>query len=417
MKKVTFCAYDKPDSVGGPVSWIQRLAPRLAERGFNVRCLFILHWGETGVALASLRDAGIECEVAIGIDRTEDRIQWILQKLRENPPDIFVPNLVVAAYFAARWAREAGIRTVGVLHSDDEFYRAIQDEFVFGPAEFRVSSVVCVSEVIELEVISRNPDNVIVRRIPYGVSLPVGRVQPENGRIRLAFVGRLAEEQKRIGEVTRALCRVASELTGTEARIYGEGPDRQLVEDILANEGRGLPVYLEGRIDPNEVQGKLLDTDVLVLLSDYEGLPIALLEAMACGCIPVCLNIKSGIPELVEDGISGLLVADRDDSFVAAIKRLRDEPIGRAEMSSAARHKIETIFSETRSVNAWCDLFHLLGTSSLPPNRIGLDPSLDLPPVNNHLASADVRVAAPMRQRSFLCRGLRRLLALRIESF
>ena len=125
MLKVTFCAYDKPDNVGGPVSWLQRLAPALRDRGFDVRCLFILHWGDTGPTLSSLRSAGIQCDAVSGLDRTEERARWILERLGENPPDIFVPNLVVAAYFAARCAREAEIPTIGVLHSDDAFYRGI----------------------------------------------------------------------------------------------------------------------------------------------------------------------------------------------------------------------------------------------------------------------------------------------------
>src|SRR5688500_13271088 len=106
MIKVTFCAYDKPDNVGGPVSWIRRLFPLLRDRGIEPRCLFIMHWGNSGPALDALTEAGFDCRW-ITLDRTEDRIRWILEDLRDNPPDVFVPNLVVAAYYAARWAHEA----------------------------------------------------------------------------------------------------------------------------------------------------------------------------------------------------------------------------------------------------------------------------------------------------------------------
>ena len=50
-------------------------------------------------------------------------------------------------------------------------------------------------------------------------------------------MGRLAEEAKRISEVTRALCRAVREVPGTEAKIYGDGPERLVVEQILREEG------------------------------------------------------------------------------------------------------------------------------------------------------------------------------------
>jgi colanic acid/amylovoran biosynthesis glycosyltransferase len=166
--------YDKPDSVGGPVTWIQRLVPPLRDRGIDARCLFLLHWGETGPALEALRGAGVPCEAITAPIRTVERVKWILSCLDADPPDVFVPNLVVAGYYAGRWVKRAGIPTVGVLHSDDAYYRAIQDEFVFGKPEYRVSSLVCVSMELERQVLERNPRDVLVKRIPYGVPFIAG---------------------------------------------------------------------------------------------------------------------------------------------------------------------------------------------------------------------------------------------------
>ena len=98
--KVTFCVYDKPDNVGGPVTWVQRLLPALRERGIESRCLFLLHWGDTGPALRALRAQGFDCQAILAPDHTEDRVRWILDRVRADPPDVFVPNLVIAGYFA-----------------------------------------------------------------------------------------------------------------------------------------------------------------------------------------------------------------------------------------------------------------------------------------------------------------------------
>jgi len=382
LLKVTFCAYDKPESVGGPDSWLQRLLPALRGHGIEVKCLILLHWGDTGPTLEALRSQGIECSVTRCHERSEDRIRWILECLKEDPPDVFVPNLPVAAYFAAGSIRSAGVPTVGILHSDDPFYRALQDEFVFGKKRFRLSGLTCVSRELETQVLTRRPRDTRVWRIPYGVPVPNSQVTRQPGILRLAYVGRLAEEQKRISEVTRAFCRAVDQVPGTTAVIYGDGSGRANVEAILSKEGQELPVGLGGFIPSDRIQEKFLECDVLVLLSDYEGLPIALMEAMACGCVPICLRMRSGIPELVEDGVSGLLVDDREEGFVAAIRRLQDEPGLWQRLSLGARARIEKEFSHAVCNGQWASMLHDLAGTSEERRQIPIPRHIRLPARN-----------------------------------
>jgi glycosyltransferase involved in cell wall biosynthesis len=391
MLKVTFCAYDKPGNVGGPVSWLRRIVPLLRDRGIEVRCLFIMHFGETGPALSSLVAQGVPCSWT-NATTTEDRVRWILDELNSAPPDVFVPNLVVAAYFAARWARAAGIRTVGVLHSDDDFYHAIEDEFIFGEGPYRLDAVVPVSRGLEAAVNRRHPAETLVRRIPYGIVVPEATAARNGSALRLGYVGRFAEKQKRISDVVRAMCRAVREVQDTSAVLYGDGPDRAHVEQILGTEGAGLDVGLGGLVDSEEMQQRLTAVDAIVLLSDYEGLPIALLEAMATGCVPVCLGGNSGIPELVVDGETGLIVQDRGDSFVAAIRRLRDEPHLWSSLSRAARIRAAE-FSAESSADAWVLLFRELAQPASAPRVVRTPKELRLPAVNRDLASADVRLS------------------------
>lgn len=415
--KVTFCAYDKPDNVGGPPAWLQRLLPELREHGIESRCLFLLHWGETGPTLEFLCARGFDCPAVPAHPTTEQRIGWILERLREDPPDIFVPNLVVAAYLAVRWVREAGIPSVGILHSDDPFYQGLQDQFLFGRPQDRVSAMVCVSKELERQVLGRGAEPATIARIGYGVPVPETQVQLQPGHLRLVFVGRLAEEQKCISGVVRAFCQAAREVPGTEAVIYGDGPERQHVSQILAAEGTGLTVRMGGLIASNRIQSVMLESDVIVLLSDYEGLPIALMEAMACGCVPVCLRMRSGIPELVDDGETGLLVDDRGDGFVAAIRRLRENPALWARLSSAARQRIAEHHSSAVSSRQWAQWLHKLHFQAATRRAISVSAVAKLPPVHPALASADPRrVVVPLplrlyrRGRIWAGRARRRLL-------
>ena len=408
MLKVTFVAYDMPDHVGGPPAWLQRLLPALRRHGIEARCLFLLHRGTTGPSVEYLRAHGFDCPVILAPSTTEERIHWILARLRENPPDIFVPNLVVAAYLAVRWVRQAGISTIGVIHSDDAFYRGLQDQFVFGRAEHRVSAVVCVSQELKRQVLVRGAEASRVARIGCGVPVPDVIVRRPSSGLRLAYVGRLVEEQKRISEVARALCRVTREVVDTEAVIYGDGPQREVIEQVLASEGVGLPVHLGGLIDSNRIQEQLLNCDVIVLLSDYEGLPIALMEAMACGCVPVCLRTRSGIPELVDDGVTGLLVDDRGDEFIAAIRRLHEDRELWDRMSLAAKARIVERHSLETTAMQWVNLLEKIRLRATPRRAIVLPSRFHLPEVHPALASADVRqFRPPLSLRIY--RGLRRI--------
>jgi colanic acid/amylovoran biosynthesis glycosyltransferase len=89
------------------------------------------------------------------------------------------------------------------------------------------------------------------------------------------------------------------------------------------------------------------------------------MEAMAAGLVPVCLNIRSGVPELVEHNITGLLVNDRSDGFLDAVRLLRSETGLWERLSKAARTKIESEYSYQKTADRWIELFtELLGPFS-----------------------------------------------------
>jgi glycosyltransferase involved in cell wall biosynthesis len=266
-----------------------------------------------------------------------------------------VINLSGAGYLATRWVRRSGIPSIGILHSDDAFYRRIFDEFVVGPAGNCLSDLVCVSEFLAQTVAGANTAT-SMHLIPYGVPIPDRTADVSKSPLRLIYVGRLVEEQKQILEVSRALCRVVREVPGTEAVIYGNGPDRGRLERCLEKENVGTGVRVAGQIDNADIQNVMLEADVLILLSDYEGLPIALLEAMACGLVPVCLRIRSGVGQLVEPGKTGFLVEDRGDSFVATIRAIASDPELRSRVATAARAKIAAQYSDALNASRWMQL-------------------------------------------------------------
>ena len=343
----------------------------------------------------SLRQAGFSCTTVSEeeIKYTKQRVRWIFDRLTEDPPDVFVINAVYpAAYYAGRWLREAGTPTVGICHVGPVmgFYQGLLDEFVFGRAAYQVSAFVCVSKHLEQAVLERHPQGILVRSIPYGVPIPESVAKKPNGRLRLAYVGRLAEE-KRISEVTHGLCRAVREVPGTEALIYGDGAERAAVEQILREEGNGLPVRLVGFVENDQIPKHLLECHAVVLLSDQEGLGLSLLEGMASGVVPIGLRGAAGVTELVVDGLTGLLVGDRGDEFVAAVRRLREDPALWERLARSAHAKVEADYSENVCADRWQELFHKLVNSTAPRKPLRIPRWLHLPPVHPTLTWLDPR--------------------------
>jgi glycosyltransferase involved in cell wall biosynthesis len=180
-----------------------------------------------------------------------------LRWLRDDLPHVYVPNCMVPAYFAAAEARRCGARTVGVMHSDDDFYWGVVEEFVYGSEPWRVDALVTVSHFLHDAVQSQGRVTLPVHEIPYGVAIPPARAARPTDMFRLVYTGRLVEEQKRISDLTRAFCRVALNHANLEARIVGGGPAKATVRDIIRAEGMDQRVTLTGRIDPARMQDVL----------------------------------------------------------------------------------------------------------------------------------------------------------------
>jgi colanic acid/amylovoran biosynthesis glycosyltransferase len=132
--------------------------------------------------------------------------------------------------------------------------------------------------------------------------------------------------------------------------IAGDGPLRQVLERAIADKGIQDAVTLLGWRDHDEITQLLNQSHLLIAPSvttaegDQEGIPNVLKEAMAMG-LPVLSTWHSGIPELVEDGVTGYLVSERDVAGMThRLNHLCDHPEQWAEMGRKARLKIEEEF-------------------------------------------------------------------------
>jgi colanic acid/amylovoran biosynthesis glycosyltransferase len=286
-------------------------------------------------------------------------VRSFLQFLEEGQPDIYVPVDFVPAFYAAGYARRCGIPTVGPLMSDHPYTYALMDEFVNGDPDFRVSAVVPCSTFLESQVgTTAAALGLTVRRIACGVPIPARTTELSESVFRLVYIGRLTEEAKRITDLTNALCTVIRSIPNLEAWIVGEGEERLAVKNIIRKKGMNAQVRLLGRVD--NVYDVLMRCHGLVLLSDHEGLPISMLEAMATGVVPICLDMRSGVREAIEHGVNGLIVKDREADFLAAVRGLQSDPAKWQQLSLAARETARKRYSIEESARQWLDLLEHL---------------------------------------------------------
>jgi glycosyltransferase involved in cell wall biosynthesis len=156
----------------------------------------------------------------------------------------------------------------------------------------------------------------------------VGRLAPEKGqRVLLACMERLREEGHRV-----------------RLRLLGDGPDRSALERQAAAAGMAEAVSMPGAVDPSLLPAAYAAADIFVLPSLYEGIPIVLMEAMMMEVSCVAPRI-TGIPELIRDGIDGLLFTAGDASEMRdCIVRLVNSPVLRRELGRSARQRVLELY-------------------------------------------------------------------------
>lgn len=166
----------------------------------------------------------------------------------------------------------------------------------------------------------------------------------------IAFIGRLAR-QKRPDLLLHALARLVSR-PQAQLWICGDGPMKAAMVDQMRELGLGTRVKMLGfQQNPYRILRK---TDILVLCSEFEGLPNALIEAQGLGVPAVTTRCRFGPDEIVEDRVTGLLVPVGDaDALAAAIDEMLEDPERRLAMGRAAAERARRLFGSAIVTTAW----------------------------------------------------------------
>ncbi len=210
--------------------------------------------------------------------------------------------------------------------------------------------------------------NGIVSASQGGSRQPSG-LRPADGSALVGAVGRLYDE-KGYPTLIHAIALLRERGHGLRCVIVGEGPRRAQLQDLIAQLGLEDAVRLVGRRE--DVDSVVGDLDVAVLSSVWEGIPLAGLEYMAAGA-PIVATAVGGLPEMIRDGVDGLLVEPGSPEALAdGIARLLDDRELAARLGESARARRRAEFDLDVTIARVQDLYlELLGASTAPRELIG----------------------------------------------
>lgn len=190
---------------------------------------------------------------------------------------------------------------------------------------------------------------------PVAVSLALGSQIPikKNKEQTLITVGRLVTV-KQFDLLLQAFARITLRHPSWNLKIFGEGPERRRLEALIHN------LKIEGRVElpgvTREIWQEMSRADLFVLSSKFEGFPMALAEAMACGLPVVSFDCPFGPAEIVRDGVDGILLPPGDVAALAeALDRLMGDAALRQRLAARApeileRFALENVMSKWEAV-------------------------------------------------------------------
>jgi len=358
-KRVVFIDTSPRTMYGGAQVFLGRVLPGLEEAGWDVT--FVGEGRPEAPFVTDLRRLGISVETdvwpypSLVEDAAQSLARWVNGVNRES---VVVISVSSGIGWAALPLLEPSNATMCIIHSDAEtFYAPLRHYGRFMTTSVGVSNEIA-RKIVEEQ--GMRPES--VRTIQYGVpgssrdALEITLASSRSRRsLEAIYVGRLAQVHKRIMDVVSIVD--ASSKLDARFRLIGDGPQGEAVRNALSDSLRDSRVVLEGWLSSEAVERRLGEADALVLTSDLEGLPIAVLEALAHGVVPVVSDIPC-CRELIRDGQNGFLVPVGDiGCFVARLRELAQD---RDRLARMRRQAWETgqSYSISRMVERYDSCLH-----------------------------------------------------------
>ncbi|MCS6805703.1 MAG: glycosyltransferase [Acidobacteriota bacterium] len=378
-ERIRLTYFSDAHELGGAEEYLYLLISGLDQRRYDIRFVCV-----DEQALAPLLDRmaqlGIQVHVletgkASRAGRFDSRqLISLMQHLRRHPTDILHVNMPDPyscrfAIIAAKWAGAPVIVTTNHLPTLDPRRFTWKGQAMLLLAQQYIDMTIVESELnrqVALKHYKLDPHRTVtiyhgidLRRFDAGVDDQQTRcaLGLTSGDMVIGAVGRLTA-QKAYDVLLAAAAIARKEFASLKCVIVGDGPMRGALQRLARELHLTEEVIFTGY--RRDVPALLRIFDVFVLPSRFEGLPLSILEAMAAGK-PVIASAVDGIPEVVVDGETGLLIAPNEPQALAnAMLRLARNPLEAQIMGQAGRRRVEALFNQERMVTETERLYQAL---------------------------------------------------------
>jgi glycosyltransferase involved in cell wall biosynthesis len=335
---VLFCS-QSATAIGGVENWLDQLCSGLDRRRW--RPLVALVRGSKVHDPDSFRAAHPELET-VEVDGRglpqDSRVRAVMRCVRRVKPDIFIPLVVADAHEAAARLRAGGTspKYLLTLHGNTP-PQLLEAQEMIPYADFAVGPGALTCRLLaELGMPGER-----LRYIPNGARETTTTVvaRTEGAPLRLGFVGRLADVDKRVRDMVPFVHALSASGTPYQLTVAGDGPERAALTEALA----GFPVSFLGALDAEQLYREIYPRlDALLMFSESEAFGIALVEAMRHGVVPVSSAFVGCATEaIVVQEQTGLLFPVGDAVAAAAcVERLVREPGLLERVSRNARDRV-----------------------------------------------------------------------------
>jgi glycosyltransferase involved in cell wall biosynthesis len=236
-----------------------------------------------------------------------------------------------------------------------------------------IHHTIAISPRISEELVARygfEPARVSI--IPHAVDAPfhpVGRSEAQGGPLRVIYAGRLADHDKGCLWIPDILAAAGDR--PVTLTIAGDGSARAELEARLA--GAPFAVRFTGMVGQAEIAELYRRHDVVLVPSRTEGFGLVIIEAMACGCVPLVSRIQGVTDAIVTDGVDGMLFPIGDVAAAgAALRMLADDRALLARLKAAALATVGSRYALHHCIDAYAGLIDRLGRA-LPPTAPAQD--------------------------------------------
>ena len=335
-------------SYGGSGRCISAFSSGLVEQGFKVSLVILRDYKNEYYINSKINVIRLGlCTNDIKVSKANVILKWfpfIAKIIRKEQPDVVIPFgvdicllTVLGCYKKCKICLT--VRSNPKAEPKTEFWRKIRD-YIYAKADY-----VWVQNFQQRELMPH-----IVQEKIFVIPNPIknGLVDEEfeytDNVCKFVNVGRLSTQKNQI-VLIKAMCILCEKYTNISLDIYGEGELKSILEEVIRENKMQEKVFLKGR--NNNIVEALKKEDVFILSSLFEGMPNALMEAMAIGMPCISTDCETGPKDLIEHKKNGLLVSCNDEYELSrAMECLILNPSKCEEYGKLAKEKIKNEYKE-----------------------------------------------------------------------